>query len=113
MSVNIRYPNITGLSEKEQLAQIKSYLHQLVEQLNYALQTLGTVGEASTYEAQGGGVSYYELQSMIIDATNKLKNKYERLYNRLENDYVLPFPQGCVLHIPGIRCGESGYVRHC
>lgn len=88
MSVNIRYPNITGLSEKEQLAQIKSYLHQLVEQLNYALQTLGTVGEASTYEAQGGGVSYYELQSMIIDATNKLKNKYERLYNRLENDYV-------------------------
>ena len=40
MSVKIRYPNITGGSEREQLAQIKSFLYQLVDQLNYALSTL-------------------------------------------------------------------------
>ena len=41
MSINFRYPSITGASEKEQLAQMRSYLHQLVDQLNYAF-TVGT-----------------------------------------------------------------------
>ena len=35
---NFRYPNITGRTEKEQLAQIKSFLHQLVDQLNFSHQ---------------------------------------------------------------------------
>jgi hypothetical protein len=39
MSVNIRFPNINGASEAEQLSQIKSYLYQLVEQLNWVLST--------------------------------------------------------------------------
>lgn len=37
MSTNIRFPNITGKTEAEQIAQIKSYLHQLVQQLNWIL----------------------------------------------------------------------------
>ena len=41
MSVNFRYPNITGASEQEQLAQLKRYLYQLVDQLNYAFSTMG------------------------------------------------------------------------
>lgn len=39
MSMNIRYPNITGATEREQLFQMKSYLRQLVDQLNYEMQT--------------------------------------------------------------------------
>lgn len=38
--MNIRYPNITGKTPEEQLAQMRSYLHQLVDQLNWALSTL-------------------------------------------------------------------------
>lgn len=38
--MNIRFPNITGKTEAEQLAQVKSYLHQLVEQLNWAFNTI-------------------------------------------------------------------------
>lgn len=86
MSVNIRYPNITGLSEKEQLAQIKSYLYQVVDQLNYALQNLG--GSTQTYEVQGAEVSYYELRSLIISTTGELRDLYEKLYQRLETDYT-------------------------
>lgn len=37
MTIDIRYPNIAGKSEAEQVAQMKSYLHQLVDQLNWAL----------------------------------------------------------------------------
>ena len=34
--MNVPYPHITGSAE-EQLAQIKSFLRQLVDQLNYEL----------------------------------------------------------------------------
>ena len=36
----IRLPNITGLTEKEQLAQIKSYLFQLAGQLQFELTSI-------------------------------------------------------------------------
>lgn len=38
--MNIRYPNITGKTEAEQIAQMKSWLIQLVDQLNWALSVL-------------------------------------------------------------------------
>ena len=48
MSIDIRLPNITGKTEAEQMAQVKSYLHQLVEQLNWALNTVNSAQEGST-----------------------------------------------------------------
>lgn len=67
MSINIRYPNITGTSDKEQIAQIKSYLHQLVEQLNYVLTTIGSVETESTDEKQSSGQSNIELDSFLAE----------------------------------------------
>lgn len=94
MSVNIRYPNISGFSEKEQLAQIKSYLHQLVEQLNYALPTLGTgdgktqsteTTSTVTYEVQGGEVSYYELRSLIVQELQKVEDLITEIERARDN----------------------------
>lgn len=42
MNMNFRYPNITGASDKEQLEQMKRYLRQLVDQLNYAFSVIRT-----------------------------------------------------------------------
>lgn len=39
MTPQIRYPNITGKTPEEQLTQLKGYLYQLVDQLNYLLST--------------------------------------------------------------------------
>ena len=100
MSVNIRYPNITATTEKEQVAQIKSYLHQLVENLNYALSTLGKSGSSGddtssektktvttgTVEVQGGEMSYYELRSLIIQDLQKVNDLFDQLYRELEAD---------------------------
>ena len=36
----IRTPNITGPTDREQLKQIKSFLHQMVGQLNYTLSVI-------------------------------------------------------------------------
>ena len=85
MSVNFRFPSITAGTEKEQLAQIKSYLHQLVEQLNYALPTVGS-GSAQTIEVQGGEMSYYELRSLIIQNLQDVERRFEQLSAEVESD---------------------------
>ena len=82
MSMNIRYPNISAVTPTEQLNQVKSYLHQLVEQLNYALPTLG--GAGSTIEVQGSDLSYYELRTLIIQELQEAETKIERLTAKLE-----------------------------
>ena len=45
MTPRIPYPGITGATPQEQLAQIKSYLHQLADQLNWALSVLDKTKE--------------------------------------------------------------------
>ena len=42
MSINIRLPNITAQNDAGKLAQVQSYMYQLVEQLNWALNTIET-----------------------------------------------------------------------
>ena len=95
MSMNLRYPNITGSTDKEQLVQIRSFLHQLVEQLNYALPNLGSGGAIaqsaapSTIEVQGGEMSYYELRSLIINDLQKLDKQFETLSRKVYEDVDL------------------------
>lgn len=92
MSVNIRYPNITASTPTEQLAQIRSYLHQLVEELNYALPLLGegdgTGSTTSSYEVQGEDVSYYELRSLIIQELQEVEAMFDQLSAKMQSEYV-------------------------
>ena len=85
MSMNFRYPNITAGTEKEQLTQIKSYLRQLIDQLNYALPTMGA-GSAQTIEVQGGEMSYYDLRSLIIQNLEDVERRFEQLSEKVEYD---------------------------
>ena len=38
--VNLRFPNIKGANEREQLKEMQSYLHQLVGELQFALNAI-------------------------------------------------------------------------
>ena len=87
MNLNLRYPNITGLSEKEQLSQIKSFLHQLVDQLNYALPSAES-SSTQTVQAQGAEISYYELRSLIMQNLDKIDAEFEKLSQKMVSDYV-------------------------
>lgn len=92
MSINIRYPNITATNEREQIAQIRSYLHQLVEQLNYALPNIGSgqaqTGSSNTYSVQGGELSYYDLRSLIIQQVQSVEGLFEQLSQKMETEYI-------------------------
>lgn len=94
MSINIRYPNITALSEREQLAQVKSYLHQLVEQLNYELPNLGTGGNSTqtastnTYVVQGTELSYYDLRTLIIQELQEVERLFDEFSQKMLTEYI-------------------------
>lgn len=48
MSIDIRLPNITAPTDAGKLQQLQGYLHQLVEQLNWALNTIDVGGTETT-----------------------------------------------------------------
>ena len=94
MSMNIRFPNITGVKPEEQIMQIKSYLYQLVEQLNWMLPAI----ESSTSQAGTGSANpsvgdisaetFYELKSLLIQSSDTLNAYYEKINTKLEGQYV-------------------------
>lgn len=72
MSINIRYPNITAGSEREQMAQMRSYLHQLVDQLNYAFSILGEGTQEGCKECE-------TVKEDLMHEINQLHSKINRL----------------------------------
>lgn len=58
MSIDIRLPNINAQTTEGQMAQMQSYMHQLVEQLNWAFSTVSN--------AQIGNTS-----NVVIDNSSK------------------------------------------
>ena len=96
--MNIRLPNITAATEREQLIQVKSYLHQLVGELNWALSSIesgnSTASTGQKKQAPGDAVtqkelttSYNELRSLIIKSaatftaySEAAEAKYNSLY---------------------------------
>ena len=93
MSMNIRFPNITGVKPEEQIMQIKSYLYQLVEQLNWMLPTIeSSTGQAgaSTNHSMGdiSAETFYELKSLLIKSSDTLNAYYEKINAKLEGQYV-------------------------
>ena len=62
MSVNIQLPNITAEAPTEQIKQIKSYLHQLAQQLNWVLQTIAS------------NVAVDECREMIKELQNRIED---------------------------------------
>lgn len=92
MSTNIRFPNITAATPAEQINQIKSYLHQLVQQLNWALSNLETspaIGSGERPSSTGiTEESFNELKSLITQSTSMLDSFYKKINIKLEGQYV-------------------------
>ena len=101
--IDLRLPNITGATEREQLQQIKSYLHQTVEQLNWALNNIDTQSNTavvaptarSLAPAPSGSVSqsdpqatFSSIKSLIIKSAEIVDAYYDEINAKLEGLYV-------------------------
>ena len=100
MGIDIRMPNITGTTEKEKLSQMQSYLYQLVDQLQWALQNVDTTNAAvvtpvpksllptgitTTPDPQS---TFNSIKALIIKSADIVEAYYQEVSRRLEGLYV-------------------------
>ena len=107
MGIDIRLPNITGTTDREKLTQLQSYLFQMVEQLNWALQNVdstnvavSTANAASSTPVQiiqpsSGNANtadpvatFNSIKSLIIKSADIVDAYYQEVSRRLEGLYV-------------------------
>ena len=96
--IDLRYPNINGKTEAEQMVQVKSYLHQLVEQLNWALSSVesyqGGNTSAPVIYNQGESVTPQEaedtfnsIKALIIKSADIVKAYEETIFTDFNGKY--------------------------
>lgn len=100
MGFDLRLPNITGVTEREQLSQIKSYLYQFAQQLQWALSTIDTSSISNQVASQSpqkvivqakeqsAEVSFNALKSLIIKSADIVNAYYDEISDRLSGLYV-------------------------
>ena len=96
--IDIRLPNITGKTETEQLAQIKSYLYQFAGQLQWALSTVEAGASGNVLQQQNGSTdkkddpveNFNELKGLIIKSADIVEAYAEKINDilNLEGKYV-------------------------
>ena len=106
MSIDLRIPNITG-NEKEQLTQIRSYLIQLIPQLQWALNNVSAaevsddvvrqlsqrIGSASSSGSGGSStgnieITFAKLKPLIIKSADIVQAYYEEINKKLQGVYI-------------------------
>lgn len=98
MELKLRYPNITGTNEREQIEQIKRYLFQLVDELqlagNGAQSTSGTIissqQRGSSLSSSGANAKeiFSALKPLIIKSADIVDAYYEKISTKFEGKYV-------------------------
>jgi archaellum component FlaC len=102
MSIELRLPKITATSEREQLLQLKSYLYQLTEQLQIALNITaasdGSAAQQVVIQATNtptvapppvdAAVTFAALKPLIIKSADIVEAYYEEINKKLEGLYV-------------------------
>ena len=98
MPVQLRLPNIAG-SDREQLSQIRSYLYQIIPQLEFALNNVSTSSAnvvttvpksllpANTSVASAES-TFNSIKSLIIKSADIVDAYYQSMSHRLEGAYV-------------------------
>lgn len=97
MSFSLRLPNITGSTDREQIAQIKSYLYQLTGQLEWALNALNSSSPnvvGLTSQSAGGiteinaQLTFNDIKSLIIKSADIVNAYSNIIIERFDGEYV-------------------------
>jgi ElaB/YqjD/DUF883 family membrane-anchored ribosome-binding protein len=101
--MDFRIPNITGATTHEQMVQVKSYLIQLVEQLNFAMTTVEKemtkatsqqiqVGTTSSGSGSNGSIdaqaTFGAIKSLIIKSADIIAAYSEEISRELSGEYI-------------------------
>lgn len=127
MSIDLRMPSING-TDREQLIQIRSYLYQLIPQLQWALDNVsGTAAtsDAAVQAAQhkvvestpaisnaSAEATFAKLKPLIIKSSDIVQAYYEKINNMLEGIYVAESDFGVYVEQTALQLEQtSQYVN--
>ena len=97
--IELRLPDIKG-TDREQLKQIRSYLYQLIPELQFALSNVGSTenvnyvvsaqsktpsGSSSSFNAE---VAFVELKPLIIKSAEIVQAYYDEISHMLSGEYI-------------------------
>lgn len=98
--VSVRLPNITAATESGQLSQLKDYIFQFAEQMNYALTSIdkkqsevaASVSEmasaSETPSPDNAATTFGEVKSLIIKSADIINAYYDEINKKLSGEYV-------------------------
>ena len=106
----IRYPNIIGKTDAQKLEQMRSYLHQLADELNFQLDKTGNLmsGYVSTATEDAKPIkknnavsNFNDVKALIIKSADIVNAYYDEINERLKGVYVAEatFPGGSATYI--------------
>ena len=97
--MNIPLPNINASNEREQLAQIKSYLFQFVSELQHAMNTVEkqigmipkTTEQKNTTSAESEETKaqddFNEIKALIIKSADVVNSYYQQIVKKINGEY--------------------------
>lgn len=99
MAIDIRRPNINGHTDSQRLEQVRSYLYQVAEQLNWAFNTIETktteaaqsivqTSSSPSSSAEDVQSNFNDIKALIIKSADIVEAYYEEISKRLEGVYV-------------------------
>lgn len=99
MSIDLRFPNISATTPEGQMAQMQSYMHQLVEQLNWALNSLDEAVAGNTSSVviskskdaltpEEAVNTFNSIKSLIIKSADIVKAYEEEMKTSYNGEYV-------------------------
>ena len=107
MSINIRLPNITAQNDAGKLAQVQSYMYQLVEQLNWALNTIETAGTGAELPT----VKFQQSEAISPKEAEDTFNSIKALIIK-SADIVMAYEQTIMTNFNGKYFADSDFGQY-
>lgn len=104
MSINFRLPNITATSDSGKLAQVQSYMYQLVEQLNWAMNNVEAARSGNVVPTVRVQQSEAISQKEAEDTFNSIKALIIK-----SADIVMAYEKTIMTHFEGKYFAESDF----
>lgn len=106
MSIDLRLPSITATSTEGKLQQLQSYMHQLVEQLNWALSTVETAQRGEKTSAVR-----YERKALSSEEAEDTFNSIKALIIK-SADIVRAYEQTIKTNFNGTYFADSDFGQY-
>lgn len=120
MNIDIRLPNINATTTEGQMAQMQSYMHQLVQQLNWAFSTVSDAQSGNTsnivIEKQGEEISpeeaentFNSIKALIIKSADIVKAYEETIKTNFNGEYFADSDFGTYLEQTSASITENSH----